>query len=141
MIRRSRALLAFPLVAVLGGTTLVGCSKVQNEVSKELVCESADDLAEGTREIAIEIRVRDLDDAQEEARDLRRSYDRLLGRLDGLSNKTREQIEPLLQPADEAIAALEAATSLDEMSAALDEGRAAIEALASTTNSAVPCDD
>jgi hypothetical protein len=58
-----------------------------------------------------------------------------------LSESNQSTIEPLLQPADDAIAALEAATTLDEMSAALDAGRAPIEALVAGVETTLNCDN
>lgn len=124
-------------ICVLAGLSLVGCSQAKAEVA----CERAENLKEGTSSISKEIRGRDLDDAREDAGELRQDFDRLNARVDELSEANQETIHPLLQPADEAIAALEAATTLDEMSAALDKGRASIDALAAGIETTLKCDD
>lgn len=140
MARRSIVLAGVPLMLAASVAGLSGCSKASNALTNELVCEAAEDIADTVGDVAREVRVRDLDDAQDEVRDLRREFDRLDGRVDRLSDSQRKEIEPLLAPADAAIAGLEAATTLDEMSAALDEGRPAIDALASTVESTLRCD-
>lgn len=124
-------------VCVLAGLSLFGCSQAKAEVA----CERAENLKEGTSGISQEVRGRDLEDAREDAGELRRDFDRLDARVGELSEANQETIQPLLQPADEAIAALEAATTLDEMSAALDAGRASIDALTSSIETTLECDD
>ena len=127
-------------VAVAVGGPLAGCSKAKEKARTEIACELAEELTDGVEDVADEVRGRDLRDAQEDADELRRDFIRLQSRVGSLADAQSSAIEPLLAPADEAITALEAATTLDEMSAALEGGRSDIEALATTTKSTLRCD-
>lgn len=138
--RRRISLVGTAVVLAFSTAGLAGCSKASNALTNELVCEAAEELGETVADVAREVRVRDLDDAQDDVRDLRREFNRLEGRMERLSDAQRKEIEPLLAPADEAIAALEAASTLDEMSAALDDGRGTIDALAAGVESTLRCD-
>lgn len=140
MTRRTRLTLAAPLLAVLAGAGVAGCSKAKDTAAREIMCESADDLGDGVRDLAIEVRLNDLDDAREEAADMRREFNRLNNRMNRASSSERQAIEPLLQPADAAIAAFEAATTIEAMSAALDSGRGAVTALAKGVDTTLRCD-
>jgi hypothetical protein len=139
VLRRSRqsTVAALVLGGALTAMSLSGCSTAKTEIA----CERAENLKEGVSEISRDVRTRDLNDARQEAGELMRDFDRLEARSGELSESNQSTIEPLLQPADDAIAALEAATTLDEMSAALDTGRAPIEALVAGVETTLNCDN
>lgn len=132
--------------AVLGAAValvaVTGCSDDSKaQVASAIVCERAEDLPESVEEIAEEVADNDLEDAREEIADLRSDFDSLSSRVESLSGSDRESIEELIPAAEAAIAALESATDIAGIGAALEAGRGDIEALATTVESTLTCDD
>lgn len=116
--------------AILSGCTQAGAS----EVATVIACERAEDLKEAVEEIAEEVEDNDLEDAREEITDLRRDFDSLSSRVERLGDAERGAIEPLLAGAASAITALELASDVAGLQAALAAGGADIEALAPTVD-------
>lgn len=132
--------------AVLGAAValvvVTGCSDDSKaKVASAIVCERADDLPDAVEEIAGEVADNDLEDAKEEIADLRSDFNSLSSRVESLSGSDSESIQALIPAAEAAIAALESATDIAGIGAALEAGRADIEALATTVDSTLVCDD
>lgn len=121
---------------------LVGCSDSSKaKIAKEIVCDRAEDIREALDEVAEEVADNDLADAREEIAELRSDFNSLSSRTDQLSESNRDAIKPLLADAETALASLEAAPDIAGIKAALDSGRGAIEAVATTAESTLSCDD
>src|SRR6187431_1731821 len=126
MVRRPGSRSSFiALIAV----TVLGVTACNNESATEVVCDRAEDLTHGVTEIDDAVKAGELDDATEAVRELRKDFDGLVRRLNGIDNSAADSIEPLIGPADAAILGLETAHTIDELSTALAAGAGAIDAI------------